>query len=75
MATDRLTGAHYRAVVRLSTRDNTTLAEAGETCARVPVESLAPLLASGKIEPVRESVTIDATDVGTLEDAVWKGSN
>jgi len=49
--TDRLNGTHYRALVRLSTRANVTLAEPGETCARVPVESLPMLLASGKIAP------------------------
>lgn len=43
-------GKDYRALRRLSTKDNKTLAEVGETCERVPVQSLAPLLASGKIE-------------------------
>lgn len=45
-----LNGADYCAVRRLSTRDNETLADVGERCDRVPVESLAPLLASGHIE-------------------------
>jgi len=45
-----LNGADYRAVHRLSDRENTTLAEVGEPCDRVPAESLAPLLASGHIE-------------------------
>jgi hypothetical protein len=45
-----LTGQNYRALRRLSTAADETLAEVGETCERVPVESLAPLLASGHIE-------------------------
>lgn len=44
-------GKGYRARVRLSTKDDQTLAEPGETCERVPVASLAALLASRKIEP------------------------
>ncbi len=47
-----LAGNDYRAVHRLSTKDDETLAEVGETCERVPVASLAPLLASGHIERV-----------------------
>jgi hypothetical protein len=50
-----LQGTDYRAVRRLSTADDVTLAEVGETCAKVPVESLAPLLASGHIEPIDPS--------------------
>ena len=50
MTDEALTGADYRACVRLSTKDDETLAEIGETCERVPVDSLAPLLASRKIE-------------------------
>jgi hypothetical protein len=66
-----LHGADYRAVRRLSTRDNVTLAEAGETCARVPVESLAPLLASGHIEPVTAALREAAwTDLGRPADEV-----
>lgn len=45
-----LHGKDYRALRRLSDKDNVTLAEVGETCERVPVSSLAGLLASGKIE-------------------------
>jgi hypothetical protein len=56
--TDLLNGTHYRALVRLSTRANVTLAEPGETCEHVPAESLPMLLASGKIVPV----TADADD-------------
>jgi hypothetical protein len=48
--TATLQGKDYRALRRLSDRDNVTLAEVGETCERVPVVSLAALLASGKIE-------------------------
>lgn len=47
-------GKRFRALRRLSTKDDVTLAEIGETCERVPVESLAPLLASGKIEAIGE---------------------
>lgn len=47
-----LQGTDYRAVRRLSDAQDVTLAEVGETCARVPVESLAPLLASGHIAPI-----------------------
>ncbi len=48
-----LTGADYRAVTRLSNGDDTvTYAERGETCERVPVESLAGLLAHGYIAPL-----------------------
>lgn len=55
MADAELNGVDYRARVRLSTKDGETLAAVGETCARVPVESLAPLLASRKIEPAAAS--------------------
>jgi len=47
-----LQGTDYVAIRRLSDKDDVTLAEAGETCDRVPPESLAPLLASGHIAPV-----------------------
>lgn len=46
-----LHGADYRAVLRLSTADDETLAEPGETCERVPVASLPGLLQAGYIEP------------------------
>jgi hypothetical protein len=44
-----LTGSDFRARVRLSNKADETLADVGETCARVPVSSLAWLLASRKI--------------------------
>lgn len=47
----KLNGKDFRALRRLSTKDDTTLADVGETCERVPATSLAALLASGKIEP------------------------
>lgn len=47
-----LNGADFRALRRLSTKDNLTLAEVGQSCARVPASSLAALLASGKIAPI-----------------------
>jgi hypothetical protein len=46
-----MNGKDYRALRRLSTRDDVTLAHVGETCERVPASSLPGLLASGKIEP------------------------
>jgi hypothetical protein len=49
MTDEPLKGADYRARVRLSTKADETLAEIGATCEHVPVESLAPLLASRKI--------------------------
>jgi len=47
---ESLEGKDYRARRRLSDVDDHTLAEVGETCERVPAESLAPLLESGHIE-------------------------
>ena len=58
-----LRGEDFRALRRLSTRDNLTLANVGDSCARVPVASLPALLASGKIVPFNRS-----TDA-TLDDA------
>jgi hypothetical protein len=56
MADDDLNGADYRAVRRLSNGDDdVTYAEVGETCERVPVESLAGLLTHGYIEPASAS--------------------
>jgi hypothetical protein len=52
VADEPLNGTDFRALRRLSTKDDVTLAEIGETCERVPVASLAPLLASGKIERI-----------------------
>lgn len=49
----QLHGADYRAVHRLSTGDDETLAEIGQTCERVPPVSLPWLLADGLIEPVQ----------------------
>jgi hypothetical protein len=56
-----LQGKDYCAVRRLSDRDNVTLADVGETCERVPVPSLAPLLASGHIELVVPPPADEAT--------------
>lgn len=59
-----LKGSDYRALRRLSTKDDTTIAEVGETCERVPAapggtvsQALQKLLASGKIELVEERRT------------------
>jgi len=66
-----LTGSDYRARVRLSTKDNVTLALPGETCERVPAASLPLLLVSRKIEgiPIAELAT-EATwaDLGRRDD-------
>ena len=50
----KLNGKDFRAVRRLSTKDDVTLAKAGDTCEKVPAESLPALLASGKIQPAVE---------------------
>lgn len=47
-----LDGANFVANVRLSTGEDDTLAEVGETCERVPASSLPHLLGRGKIRPV-----------------------
>lgn len=54
-------GSDYRARARLSTKDDVTLAEAGEPCTRVPESSLPLLLASRKIEaiPIAEETWLD----------------
>ena len=44
-------GQDYRALRRLSNKADETLANVGDTCERVPPQSLPALLASGKIEP------------------------
>lgn len=49
-----LNGKDFRALRRLSTKDDTTLANVGQTCEKVPTSSLAALLASGKIEPIEK---------------------
>lgn len=53
-----LNGTDFRARVRLSNKDDVTLADVGETCARVPATSLGWLLERGQIEPV----AVDAVD-------------
>ena len=58
-----LNGRHYRALRRLSTKDDQTLALPGQTCERVPASSLAPLLASGKIESLESTTTVITEDV------------
>jgi len=45
-------GKDYVAKVRLSDREDRTLAAIGETCERVPAESLEWLIADGHVEPV-----------------------
>lgn len=65
-----LQGKNFRALRRLSTKDNLTLAEVGETCERVPVSSLGWLLSSRKIEPVPESAP--ASDAVSADEAPRK---
>lgn len=43
-------GRQFRALARLSDKDDGTLAEVGETCERVPASSLPWLWANGVIE-------------------------
>jgi hypothetical protein len=51
---EELQGVDFRAVHRLSNGDDdVTYAEIGETCERVPVESLPGLLTHGYIVPVK----------------------
>ena len=52
MASQAMKGKEYRALRRLSTLANVTVAAVGETCERVAPSSLPSLLASGKIERV-----------------------
>ena len=54
MADDAMNGRNFRALRRLSTKANETVAEVGQTCERVPASSLPALLASGKIARVAE---------------------
>jgi len=45
-----MNGQHYVALVRLSNKDDETLADVGERCHRVPASSLPWLLETGRIE-------------------------
>ncbi len=45
-----LVGSDYVAMVRLSTKDNRTVADVGQTCENVPVVSLEWLARAGKIK-------------------------
>lgn len=62
-----LDGRQYRAVRRLSTKGDLTLAEPGETCERVPTESLPWLLSDGKIVPVGRISEAEWRDLGRPE--------
>lgn len=53
-----MNGKDYRARVRLSNQADDTLAEAGETCERVPASSLDGLLNSALIEPMPAAKTV-----------------
>jgi hypothetical protein len=50
MSPEPLDGRDFRALRRVSNAENETLAAVGETCERVPAESLPALLESGDIE-------------------------
>lgn len=65
-----LDGRRYRAVRRLSTKGDLTLAEPGETCWRVPSESLPWLLSEGKIVPINQISEADWLDLGRPEGQV-----
>jgi len=65
-----LDGRQYRAVRRLSTKGDLTLAEPGETCERVPPESLSWLLSEGKIVPVSQISEAEWRDLGRPEGQV-----
>lgn len=61
---DDLNGADYVAVYRLANGDDdVTYAEVGEVCTRVPVVSLASLLAHGYIAPLPAPPQRRADDV------------
>ena len=62
-----LDGRNYRALRRLSTREDLTLAEAGETCDRVPQSSLPVLLRTGKIAPVSQISEAEWRDLARPE--------
>lgn len=63
-----MTGADYRALVRVSNKADETLALPGETCARVPAEALGWLLESGKIEVAPRAAvwTVGPDDIATV---------
>jgi hypothetical protein len=61
---DQVAGFGYRALRRLSTKDNVTLAHEGETCEHVPASSLPALLRSGKIVPITTITEADWQDLG-----------
>lgn len=62
-----LDGHQYRAVRRLSTKGDLTLAEPGETCERVPTASLPWLLRDGKIVPIGVITEAEWMDLGRPE--------
>jgi hypothetical protein len=60
LSSRELDGRAYRAVVRLSTKADVTLALPGESCERVPVTSIPWLLAQGLIVPTtQEGAPVD----------------
>ena len=63
-----MNGADYLATVRLSTKQNETLAEPGEPCERVPASSLPWLAAQGLI--VTRQQAEDAADVAAAQAAL-----
>lgn len=62
-----LDGFAFRARTRLSTADDVTVAEEGETCERVDPRSLRPLLAAGLIAPT-EAAPVTALPSSADED-------
>jgi hypothetical protein len=59
---NELKGADFRALRRLSTADDETLAEIGDTCERVPAESLEGLIGHGYIEPAGDRAVRETPD-------------
>lgn len=53
-----LKGRNYVAVVRLSTKDDTTLAEPGATCERIPDTSLPWLIEQGLIVLASDAASV-----------------
>lgn len=64
-----MTGADYLATVRLSDREDRTLAAPGELCERVPAESLAWLLQQGLIEPAPAPLPLESSQPPDEDDA------
>lgn len=56
-----LNGKDFRALTRISSRDNTTVAEIGETCERVDPSALGWLLQGKSIERIEPAAVVTKT--------------